>query len=328
MSDRTDPEQPSGETGRGPVDREGDVVENERTVDAVVNESDPREAETGEVEASPAGSSTADARPAGTNEVDAGASEGPVAGPTPTTVPRRDRWRSFGAPMLAALIIPTLCLGVLLGWLAFGERTPDDGSVAAGFARDMSEHHAQATEMSMLIIPRSDDEAVRRLAQDIINNQEFERGMMATWLEDWGLPRARTGERMQWMSGHDHAGMELPAGVTMPGMATPSEVQALTDASGQEAEVLYMQLMITHHMAGVEMAEAALDAEDPRVVAAAQRMINAQGGEIQLMVDMLAERDAEPREDVEAWLARGTSHDDHDSADTTEDAGGMDHEDH
>lgn len=233
--------------------------------------------------------------------------------PTPTVVPRRDRWRSFGAPMLAALIIPTLCLGVLLGWLAFGERAPGEDSVDAGFARDMSEHHAQATEMSILVLQRSDDEAVGRVAQDIINNQEFERGMMATWLEDWGLPRARTGDRMMWMGGHDHAQMDLAAGVTMPGMASPSELQALTDSDGVAAEVLYLQLMTTHHIAGVEMADAAAGAQDPRVVAAAQRMINAQEGEVRLMAEMLDERGAEPREDVEAWLAgkAGGVHDGH-----------------
>lgn len=231
------------------------------------------------------------------------------AGQTATAVPVRDRWRSFGAPMLAALIIPTLCLGVLLGWLAFGDRSPGEGSVDAGFARDMSEHHAQATQMSVLVLTRSDDEAVQRVAQDIINNQEFERGMMATWLEDWGLPRARTGERMEWMAGHDHAQMDLPAGVPMPGMAAPSEIQALTDASGEEAEVLYLQLMTTHHMSGVEMAQAALEADDPRVSAAAQRMIDTQASEVTLMRDMLADRGAEPREDVDAWLAEARSGD-------------------
>lgn len=253
------------------------------------------------------------------------------SGPTATAVPVRDRWRSFGAPMLAALIIPTLCLGVLLGWLAFGDRSPGEGSVDAGFARDMSEHHAQATQMSLLVMARSDDEAVQRVAQDIVNNQEFERGMMATWLEDWGLPRARTGERMQWMSGHDHTEMELPAGVPMPGMAAPSEIQALTDATGEEAEVLYLQLMTTHHMSGVEMAQAALDADDPRVRAAAQRMIDTQAGEVSLMRDMLADRGAEPREDVDAWLAQARSHggsgEDGSDDDGSDDGSGSTHED-
>ncbi|WP_134772618.1 DUF305 domain-containing protein [Ornithinimicrobium flavum] len=260
-----------------------------------------------------------------------GGSAAQEAGPTPTAVPVRDRWRSFGAPMLAALIIPTLCLGVLLGWLAFGDRSPGEGSVDAGFARDMSEHHAQATQMSLLVMARSDDEAVQRVAQDIVNNQEFERGMMATWLEDWGLPRARTGERMQWMSGHDHTEMELPAGVPMPGMAAPSEIQALTDATGEEAEVLYLQLMTTHHMSGVEMAQAALDADDPRVRAAAQRMIDTQASEVSLMRDMLADRGAEPREDVDAWLAQARSHggsgEDGSDDEGSDDGSGSTHED-
>lgn len=226
----------------------------------------------------------------------------PVAAGAP-----RDRWRSFGAPALAAVTIVALCLGALVGWLAFGERAPGDTSADAGFARDMSEHHAQAVQMSTLVMQRTEDEDVRRLAVDITNNQAFERGMMATWLQDWGLPRARGGDRMEWMAGHDHMDMEmgdLPAGVVMPGMASPTEIQELTDASGEDAEVLFLQLMTTHHLAGVEMAEAALDtANQPEVLSAAQRMVDAQTGEVTLMRDMLVERDAEPREDIDAWLA-------------------------
>ncbi|WP_289018613.1 DUF305 domain-containing protein [uncultured Ornithinimicrobium sp.] len=218
----------------------------------------------------------------------------------------RERWRTFGAPALAAVTVAALCLGVLLGWLAFGAGRPGEDSAEAGFARDMSEHHAQAVQMSQLVMQRTEDEDVRRLAVDIDNNQNFERGMMAGWLAQWDLPRARPGERMDWMAGHGdgHDVTDLPAGVPMPGMASPSEIEELTRAQGREAEVLYLQLMTTHHIAGVEMAQAALDlASDEDVRAAAQRMVDAQAGEIALMTQMLAERDAEPREDVSAWLA-------------------------
>lgn len=223
-----------------------------------------------------------------------------------------ERWRTFGAPALAAVTVLALCLGVLVGWLAFAPRHPGDSSAEAGFARDMTEHHAQATQMSLLVMQRTEDEAVRRLASDIVNNQEFERGVMASWLNEWDLPRARGEERMAWMEGHDHAAMDLPAGVAMPGMATPTEIQELTDARGQDAEVLYLQLMTTHHLAGVEMAQAGLDlASDPDVLAVAQRMVDAQRGEVALMRDMLRERGAEPREDVDAWLAeQGASQED------------------
>ncbi|MGO0575062.1 DUF305 domain-containing protein [Ornithinimicrobium panacihumi] len=252
----------------------------------------------------------------------------------------RERWRTFGAPALALVSIASLCLGVLLGWLTFSPHHPADDSVEAGFARDMSEHHAQATQMSVLVMQRTDDESIRRLATDIINNQEFERGVMATWLGEWDLPRAREGERMLWMEGHsehDHSSMELPPGVTMPGMATPVEIQELTDASGEEAEVLFLQLMTTHHIAGVQMAEAAIHgAKDPDVLAVAQRMADAQTGEIELMDRWLRDRGSEPREDVSAWLRNGhdatTSTGDaeqtdqpEDDADTTEGGGGHDH---
>ena len=82
----------------------------------------------------------------------------------------------------------------------------------------------------------------------------------------------------------------------------------------------------THHISGVEMAQAALDlASEEDVRAAAQRMVDAQAGEIALMTQMLAERDAEPREDVSAWLGDGSgSGSGHDGA--TDDGGhGEDH---
>ena len=219
-------------------------------------------------------------------------------------VPPRERWRTFGAPALAAVTVAALCLGVLLGWLVFDPRHPGDDSADAGFARDMTEHHAQAVQMSQLVMQRTEDEDVRRLAVDIDNNQNFERGQMAAWLTEWGLQRSRPGERMEWMEGHDHAAMELPPGVPMPGMATPTEIEELIGLTGDEAEVLYLQLMTTHHIAGVDMAEAVLDlGEDPEVLAAAQRMVDAQTGEIRLMSDMLAERGSQTREDVSEWLS-------------------------
>ena len=235
-----------------------------------------------------------DAAPGRPDGVEVDAAEAP-----PTA---RERWRTFGAPALAVVSVIGLCLGVLLGWLAFDPHHPSDDSAEAGFARDMSEHHAQAVEMSQLVMQRTDDEDVRRLAVDIDNNQNFERGQMAAWLVEWDLPRARGGERMEWMGHAEHA-EELPPGVPMPGMASPAEIQELTEASGEEAEVLYLQLMTTHHIAGVEMAEAVLDlGQDPEVLAAAQRMVDAQTGEIRLMSDMLEERGSQTREDVSQWL--------------------------
>lgn len=214
--------------------------------------------------------------------------------------------RGLTAPVVALAAAIALGLGLLAGWAVFAPHYPGDDSVDAGFARDMNEHHAQAVQLSLLVMQRTDNPEVRRLATDIATTQANQQGMMTAWLGEWGLPMARSGERMTWMAGHDHAAMTLPDGVAMPGMASPAEIEQLTASSGRDAEVLYLQLMITHHMSGVDMARAGMDgADDPRVVNLARTMVNGQSSEIDLMSDMLAARGAAPREDVSPYLSSG-----------------------
>lgn len=218
----------------------------------------------------------------------------------------RPAGRSLTAPVAALAAALALGLGLLAGWAWFAPRHPGDDSVDAGFARDMSEHHAQAVQMSLLVMQRTQDPDVRRLATDIATTQANQQGTMSAWLREWGLPMARAGERMTWMAGHEHAGMHLPEGVVMPGMASPEEISRLTAAQGPDAEILYLQLMTTHHIAGVEMAEAAVaDGGEAGLVSLARTMVEAQGSEISLMHDMLAERGAATREDVSRFLPGG-----------------------
>ena len=85
----------------------------------------------------------------------------------------------------------------------------------------------------------------------------------------------------------------------MPGMASPAEITRLTASRGTAAEVLFLQLMTTHHLAGVEMAQSAVDeAEEAEVRSLATKMVNAQSGEVELMTAMLKERGSAPREDL------------------------------
>jgi uncharacterized protein (DUF305 family) len=220
-----------------------------------------------------------------------------------------------GAPLLAVTAVTALVLGTLLGWMAFAPHHPDTDSPEAGFARDMSEHHIQAVEMSFLIIERAESQDARTLAYDIASSQANQIGQMEAWLRTWDLPTARSGA---WMAehpahqGHDMAmtGEDAPP---MPGMATAAEMQQLREADGERAEILFLQLMITHHISGVDMAQAAVDlSEHPEVDRIAQAMVNAQESEIDLMTDMLAARGAAPREEASA-----TGHEDHDEATET-----------
>ena len=169
---------------------------------------------------------------------------------------------------------------------------PTESSADAGFARDMQVHHAQAVEMSFLVRDRSDDQLIRSMALDVATTQQQQVGQMYAWLELWGLPQTGTDPTMAWMRSGSMAGMDHSAGSgSMPGMATPAELTQLRDANGREAEVLWLELMVRHHRAGVEMARAALDlAEHPEVRQLAAAIVTSQQSEIDIMQQLLEER--------------------------------------
>ncbi|OUC93238.1 DUF305 domain-containing protein [Streptosporangium minutum] len=196
-----------------------------------------------------------------------------------------------------------VALGVLLGCLAVaavlllvvGRTTaPTDASAEAGFARDMSVHHAQAVEMSFIARDGSQDEALRRLAYDIIVTQTAQRGMFSGWLQQWGLNQSSERPAMAWMAGHGHGGTAQTS-AAMPGMAGEEELKRLREATGKEQEILFLQLMIRHHEGGVQMSQALLKLSDRDEVATmAGHIVNGQAGEIKLMTDMLRQRGAQP----------------------------------
>ncbi|UER55993.1 DUF305 domain-containing protein [Kineosporiaceae bacterium SCSIO 59966] len=169
---------------------------------------------------------------------------------------------------------------------------PADDSVEAGFARDMSTHHAQAVQMSVLVRERTQDPEVATLALDILLTQQQQIGQMYAWLDRWNLPRASSRPAMAWME--DSPAMtsmdgSMPTGQsTMPGMASNEGLDRLRAAAGEEADRLFLQLMIPHHQAGVAMAEvAAAQAADDDVRRLAQTIVDSQSAEIGLLRDML-----------------------------------------
>lgn len=174
---------------------------------------------------------------------------------------------------------------------------PGNTSAEAGFLRDMQVHHEQAVQMSMLVRDRTDDEAVRLMAYDIALAQSQQAGQMYGWLVEWGLPQASPEPNMTWMtrpaldgSAHEHEGAASAhnPGDPMPGLATFDEIQQLKALSGEEAERLYLELMIEHHRGGVEMAEAVLARSNyDSVVRLAEGMVAVQDSEIEVMQQML-----------------------------------------
>jgi uncharacterized protein (DUF305 family) len=204
--------------------------------------------------------------------------------------------RGLRTALLAVIGVGLLLLGGGLA-VALGvgrDAQPSAGSVDVGFARDMSAHHLQAVEMANLALQRSTDEAVRGLAFDISSTQQNQVGRMQGWLSLWGLS-ITGGDRMAWMgdhAGHDMSGM---SGGQMPGMASEEELARLRGLSGEEFDVLFLQLMTRHHQGGYDMAQHAVEnAAEPAVRTLARTIVEAQSAEVELMTDMLAERGAEP----------------------------------
>ena len=151
----------------------------------------------------------------------------------------------------------------------------------------MATHHAQAAEMALIIRDASADDRLRTLAYDIIVTQTAQRGVFMGWLQQWGVPQSSSGSRMAWMAGHAHG----RSSGRMPGMASEAELQQLRQATGRDAEIQFLQLMIRHHEGGLEMARAILALSDREDVAAMARNIEgSQAGEIALMTEMLSER--------------------------------------
>lgn len=201
--------------------------------------------------------------------------------------------------------------GALLAALAFGvgrlsvptEPTPSTTSAEAGFSRDMQEHHNQAVRMSMIVLQATDDAEITTLAYDIATAQQQQAGQMFGWLEVWGLPQAASEPSMTWMSrptldgaSHDHGGdagegHSHTPGEPMPGLATPEQMAELESLSGIEAEIYFLELMIDHHIGGVEMAEAVLERSENRpVTKLATGMVTVQEKEITFMNDLLDAR--------------------------------------
>ncbi|WP_329211727.1 DUF305 domain-containing protein [Streptomyces sp. NBC_00683] len=222
---------------------------------------------------------------------------------------RRTRWVAGSAVTVALLFAGAATVAAARDdGTAPAPRTPSAESADAGFARDMAVHHQQAVEMSFIVRDGTRDEEVRRLAYDIANTQANQRGMLLGWLDLWELPKTAPAgqEPMAWMSGHrqhsmhhaegSEAGFKAHDGALMPGMATRTELDGLRAARGEQAEILFLQLMTDHHKGGVDMARGCAEqCTVPVEKRLAQGMVEAQRSELDLMADMLAARGAAPR---------------------------------
>lgn len=221
-------------------------------------------------------------------------------------VPGRRRSLALAAGAATALVVAAtvgLFLGLRIDDQPAAAPTPGASSVDAGFLRDMQAHHAQAVEMAVLIRDRTTDEEVRAVALDIELTQQQQIGQMYGLLATWGLPQT-SATPMRWMAPTEETGdphesqMETGADgvMTMPGMASESDLDRLAGLRGRAAARLFLALMIDHHRGGLAMAaDAAENADQAWVRTLATRIVQAQTSEIEALQTMLDARGGPPQ---------------------------------
>jgi uncharacterized protein (DUF305 family) len=154
---------------------------------------------------------------------------------------------------------------------------PPTSAVDEGFLADMTSHHDQAVELAMLQLANGSDVTTRGFAEEVLLLQRWELGLMYAYQAERGAVQPEYSIDRPTMAWMDH---ELPL-QQMPGMASEEQIARLSQATGRDADVLFLQLMQEHHRGGVHMASyAAEHARDPKVRELAARMARNQATEI------------------------------------------------
>ncbi|HJU47965.1 MAG TPA: DUF305 domain-containing protein [Gaiellaceae bacterium] len=137
------------------------------------------------------------------------------------------------------------------------------------FLDTMSAHHQGAVEMAMVAETKSGREELKTLAAKMVTDQQKEIAQLKEWRNQWyaGKPEAVNMEMTGMMN-------------SMMGM----DMKKMGAATGNDFDLMFIDMMIPHHQGAVEMAREALTkAEHPEIKRFAQAVIKAQQSEISQM---------------------------------------------
>ncbi len=191
----------------------------------------------------------------------------------------------LGWGQLIVLSLAVLWLGSAAGYVgATIDRSPSADSADVGFLQDMITHHEQALTMAQFELANGELPEVQIFAREILMFQSYEIGRMEAQLEEWGHNlQDRPPTVMGWM------GSEMALD-SMAGLASKEQMDALRNATGTDADRLFLELMAVHHRGGADMGQAAARlAGDKWVVDLASRQARNQKLEIIEFI-MTAER--------------------------------------
>ena len=184
-------------------------------------------------------------------------------------------------------------LAVLVAGL-LGVVTASAGAAAAAayndadveFTNMMIPHHYQALVLCDLVPTRSSDAELESLASRIRLEQSLEIGTMRGWQGSNGLPKTDPAASYQEM-------LADPEMVAAMGMATPEELAELESLSGNDFDVLFLNVMIKHHEGAIRMLQdVLLNGQNLDLQQQAQDMMSTQRAQVAIMQDMLSTKTA------------------------------------
>lgn len=166
-----------------------------------------------------------------------------------------------------------------------------------GFAQAMMKHHDEALMLATLAM-HSRDPRIEKLSHAIAMAQSHERGLMQGWLSAWGKPVIPAGKAMDWV--------DFPTGKRsvedlnyisrckasgdgrMPGSPNVADYERLGGSTGAQKDQLFLELMIKHHEAAVDMANfAGRHAQSDLIKGLTNRIKREQLKELLIMKGML-----------------------------------------
>ena len=142
------------------------------------------------------------------------------------------------------------------------------------FLDQMTMHHRMAVDMAQDAVTKATSPEVRRMAQQMVSDQEGEIAQMQAW-------------RQQWFPGEAAPDTTMSAD-DMAAMGMGMDMAMLDRATGAAYDRMFLQHMIPHHAGAVTMAaEAQMHSERAEVRDLAETIIAAQAREIGDMQDMI-----------------------------------------
>ena len=185
---------------------------------------------------------------------------------------------------IVTMVVTAAVIAAMLGWMVGATSRPSHNEVDTGFLHDMRVHHEQAVYMSFVYRTLPDrDPGLDMVAGSIIVGQSQEVGRMVQLLRGFGEPEAAPSDDlvMGWM------GMATEPD-QMLGLASDDDLEQLQASSADEADRMFVALMVAHHEGGIHMAEHAVEhAENDEVRKMAQSVVAGQRAEIDELRDQL-----------------------------------------